>query len=682
MAEDSQNEINRQIGRLRLVAVLGTGRFSTVYRATDTQLNRDVALKLVEPNVITGATVSQRVVDEARNLARLQHPNIVAIHDVGQTDEGRPYVAMDLLDGTVLTELSARSPQIPLREAAPILAQLASALDFLHSQGVVHGDLRPENIIISPNGTATLLDFSVSRVLATVRSTEQPTVPIGTPMYLAPEQLAGGTATPATDIYALGAIAYELLGGRLPARGNIGTGAQATSNAPLTPLGSLGPAVPSTAMRAIERAMASDPSARPPSATAFVSLLTGGQPTEVITTVAAPAAPAMYPPPAGVVVHRPYPWMLIAAIATVLIAAAVFALARANRQGSEQATPVAQQVALQESPTATAVATPAASAAASSSAPAAPAATQTPTPVAAIAPAGAPAIPAPPPPPAIPSAPGAAAPGTAAGSPGVQGQSGSAQSRIDAALRALPQPGASASYIDPAQNAEIANAGQTQVPGGSTLQLILAETVEQQLSQSRLTAAQPVAIQPSDIAQGSNSQIQSGQNVPLRTLLQAMLAGNDATAANALLRTAGGVNAVNQEASRLGLNQTRLAGAFSSSTTPQNAGNLTSAHDLATLLSDIVEHRGIGGTGADDLLALLQQRKQQAPEAMASGQAAGSLLAAIGATEPNLAVDAGVLELKNGQRAALGIALRSSSGTAAASAIANVANQIVQISGS
>jgi eukaryotic-like serine/threonine-protein kinase len=648
-----QDDIGHEIGRYRLVSFISRDSFSTVYRATDTRSNREVALKTLPPSLSSNPATVQSFLDEARQMAGLQHPNIVAVHDVGLTEEGRPYAVTDLLDGTSLSQLAAQRGPLPFIEASAILGQIASALDYLHGQGVVLGDLQPDTIVVSQGDHATLLDSGISRVL-TAQGRPTQAAQSAAPAYVAPEQIGGGAATSASDIYALGAIAYELLAGRPPFRGDMAAVARAQLAGPPTIAG-VNMNVPPAAAQAIARAMAANPAQRPPSGAAFMNLLTGGAPTEVISAVVPPlsAAPA--------IVRRPYTWAMIAAVVLAILIGGLLAYALTRPRAP---VPLAQQPAVVASAT---------------SAPATP----IPTPIAGTAPTAvatavappAVAVPAAPTLPPLPSAVPRATTGTVptAASP-------SAQSQIETALRSLPA-GSSADFIDPANNTEVSDAGQSQVPGGNALQLILAETAEQELAQGRLSRTQSVTIQPADAAPGSSAgQVQPGQSIQLQSLLQSMLVNNDPTAANALLRTVGGPNAVNQEAGRLGLSQTHVAGSFSASGTASNSGNTTSAHDLALLLTDIVGHRGMPASAADDLLGLLQRREQQAPSAMASGQPPGSVVATIGSTQPDEQIEAGVLQAGNGQRGALGIAVRSPSAQQAAveASISQVTGRVTQ----
>jgi serine/threonine-protein kinase len=194
-------------------SLLGRGSTGIVYRAVHRKLNRVVALKMIAG---TSSRVSALFQSEAMAVARLQHPNIVQIFDIGQYD-GQPFLALEFVEGGSLDQKIAGRPQPP-RLAAELVRTLAMAADHAHRQGIVHCDLKPSNILMTPEGTPKIADFGVARWLEGDDLWREPGEIVGTPRYMAPEQ-AGGmvhAVGPSTDVYSLGVILYELLTGRTP----------------------------------------------------------------------------------------------------------------------------------------------------------------------------------------------------------------------------------------------------------------------------------------------------------------------------------------------------------------------------------------------------------------------------------------------------------------------------------
>src|SRR6266540_1795520 len=196
--------IGRTLGPYELMAKLGSGGMSTVYRA----------VKVLPPNLAADEEFVERFQREARTAAELRHPNIVQIYDVGQHD-ATYYIAMELVDGISLQDLVQSSGQLPLDRTLSILGLLADALDYAHGRGVVHRDVKASNVIVGPGDRATLLDFGIARAAAGARLTRTGVI-VGTPEYLAPEAITGDATGPSTDLYALGVVAYELIAGRVP----------------------------------------------------------------------------------------------------------------------------------------------------------------------------------------------------------------------------------------------------------------------------------------------------------------------------------------------------------------------------------------------------------------------------------------------------------------------------------
>lgn len=282
-------------GRYQIRARLGSGGFAEVYRASDPALQRDVALKVILAQFATEKDFGERFLQEMRLAAGLSHPNIVPVYDVGRSNRGRPFFTMGLLTGKGLTEYVRERGPISPEEARAILAPLASALDYLASLGFVHRDLKPGNIILSAGGEPMLIDFGIARSTAATHLTQTGAM-IGTPHYMAPEQVRGAPVGPATDRYSLGMIAYQLLAGRLPFGGDTAQVLYKQVNEPPPLLEQVRPALPPSVSRAVNWALQKDPAARPPSASAFIAAFSGFAPlpqpgaAQRSTTVPAPVA--------------------------------------------------------------------------------------------------------------------------------------------------------------------------------------------------------------------------------------------------------------------------------------------------------------------------------------------------------------------------------------------------------
>ncbi|WP_371476844.1 serine/threonine-protein kinase [Kitasatospora sp. NBC_00315] len=196
-------------GRYRVQEHLGRGGAAEVVRAVDERLQRSVALKVFRPEA--GGDAAERFAQEGRALARLRHPGLVEVYDYGTWGE-RPFLVLELIEGPTLREVLAREPLSPVA-AARLGSQLARVLSFVHGHGVVHRDVKPSNILIGEGGAPRLADFGVARLPGDAAMTRTGCV-VGTPAYLAPEQIRGRSARPAADVYALGLVLVECLTGR------------------------------------------------------------------------------------------------------------------------------------------------------------------------------------------------------------------------------------------------------------------------------------------------------------------------------------------------------------------------------------------------------------------------------------------------------------------------------------
>ncbi len=286
---------DRLAGRYELIAPIGSGGFATVFRARDLWLGRDVAAKILLPNHSGDAVVAARFGREARALAAISHPNVVAIHDVGGGDPAtgsEPFLVMDLCaDGSLADRLADSDlGALPPEELIPILADAAAGLAALHALGIVHRDIKPSNILLG-DGRARIADLGIA--LSEPSELTAPQTTVGTLAYLAPELLAGGPASPASDVYALGVVAYLGLTGVLPRPARNLAEVVASSRAPTPVVSSLAPAVGPALDGPIAAALARSAGARPTAAafgTAIRSALAAGSGTSV-TTPSAVSAP-------------------------------------------------------------------------------------------------------------------------------------------------------------------------------------------------------------------------------------------------------------------------------------------------------------------------------------------------------------------------------------------------------
>ncbi len=207
--------IGQTLGAFEIISELGRGGMATVYKARQTDLQRIVALKILPPELSRDASYLQRFQHEARSAAALEHPHIVPIYAIGEA-RGFHYIAMKFIAGLTLKDLAQRSGALSLPQTVALIEQVADALDYAHSHGLIHRDIKPSNMMAEPNGWLYLTDFGLARGEGMQGLTMTGTV-MGTPEYMSPEQAQGlPTIGPATDIYALGVVVYELLTSKVP----------------------------------------------------------------------------------------------------------------------------------------------------------------------------------------------------------------------------------------------------------------------------------------------------------------------------------------------------------------------------------------------------------------------------------------------------------------------------------
>jgi len=211
-----------KLGRYIVVEPIGSGGMGTVYRARDQKLERVVAIKILSPGLVTGDEVRRRFRKEALALAKLSHPHIAAVYDVGEQD-GVDYLVMECVPGQTLAARLKNGP-LPIEDATLIVSQIAGALEEAHENGVIHRDLKPANVMITPKGHAKVLDFGIAKLLAPLTPDATASIEtgliVGTPPYMSPEQAKGNTVDARSDLWSLGVIYYQLLAGRTPFQGD------------------------------------------------------------------------------------------------------------------------------------------------------------------------------------------------------------------------------------------------------------------------------------------------------------------------------------------------------------------------------------------------------------------------------------------------------------------------------
>jgi eukaryotic-like serine/threonine-protein kinase len=271
--------------RYRLVRMIGSGGMGAVWEAEDEVLGRPVAVKVLSESLAAGERAVSRFEREARAAARLSGPHITAVYDFGRS-EGRPYIVMELVRGETLADRLAREGRLPPHEAARIATHVADALEEAHAAGIVHRDVKPDNVMLTPAGDVKVMDFGIAAAAWAVRITTSDLV-LGTPSYLAPEQAKSEKTTPATDVYALGAVLYEMVAGRPPfvAESPVAVALAHVRENP-QPLDQMAEGVPPNLAAASMAALAKDPTQRPPSAAAFASMLR--EPTLPLPAIDAP----------------------------------------------------------------------------------------------------------------------------------------------------------------------------------------------------------------------------------------------------------------------------------------------------------------------------------------------------------------------------------------------------------
>ncbi|MGV0742439.1 serine/threonine-protein kinase [Mycolicibacterium sp. XJ870] len=260
------------VGRYELRRVLGYGGMAEVRDGWDHRLDRAVAVKLMHRAVAAQPDTRRRFESEARAAAKLSHPNIVAVHDFGE-HEGTPFIVMERLPGQTLADVIAEGP-LPQERVRPVLNDVLAALAAAHAAGVLHRDIKPGNILLTPSRSMKVADFGIAKTAGDVQTMAGQV--LGTMAYMSPERIAGAPASVSDDLYAVGVMGYEaLLGGRAFPQETPGALARAIMDAPPPPLSAVRPDVDPVLAGVIDRAMARDPVHRFGSAEDMRSALAG-----------------------------------------------------------------------------------------------------------------------------------------------------------------------------------------------------------------------------------------------------------------------------------------------------------------------------------------------------------------------------------------------------------------------
>jgi serine/threonine protein kinase len=322
-------------GRYRVERALGDGAMAKVVLARDAELDRHVAVKLLDERLAADREFRARFTREGRLAAGLSHPNVVTVYDAGEAD-GRPYIVMEYVDGQTLEDRLREQGALDPDEVRAIALQVTAGLEHAHAQGLVHRDLKPGNMIQRRDGTIKIADFGIARGSHGTELTEAGAI-VGTAAYLAPEQAEGGEITPRTDLYALGAVLHELLTGARPWRVESLADLGRRRTEPVPPLP---PHIPADLRNAVTRALAPDPADRPASAAELAGML--GEVDQTATMVL--PRPKRSP---GSTLRRPHrqmpaTWLALGVVMLLLALAALglVALARdggGNAGGREQA---------------------------------------------------------------------------------------------------------------------------------------------------------------------------------------------------------------------------------------------------------------------------------------------------------------------------------------------------------
>ncbi len=255
-------EGGRLNNRYQLLQRLGSGGMAEVFRARDLMLERYVAVKILRADYTNSQSFQERFRQEARAAANLSHPNIVTVHDFG-LDRGQLFIVMEHVPGSDLKTLLRQRGRFPIEEAIPLIVQACAGIGYAHRAGLVHCDVKPHNMLVTPDKRLKVTDFGIARALATIHPDEHSDVVWGSPQYFSPEQAAGEPPSPASDVYSLGIVLYETLTGSLPFNGFTPEElARMHLEMPPAPIREYLPDIPEPLEQIVEKVLSKEPSAR------------------------------------------------------------------------------------------------------------------------------------------------------------------------------------------------------------------------------------------------------------------------------------------------------------------------------------------------------------------------------------------------------------------------------------
>lgn len=262
-------------GRYRIIGLLGQGGMGEVYRATDLMLGQSVALKFLPESAASNTFLLERFHSEVRVARQVSHPNVCRVYDIGEA-EGLPFISMEYVDGEDLSSLLHRIGRVPFDKALTAARQICAGLAAAHAKGVIHRDLKPQNIMMDKRGQIMIMDFGLAAISDQISGLE---ARHGTPAYMSPEQLKGGDVTAKSDIYALGLVLYELFTGKRPFEAeNIQQLIERQESTQLTSMSSLAAEIDPAVEKVIRRCLAPEPNQRPATPLAVSAALPGGDP--------------------------------------------------------------------------------------------------------------------------------------------------------------------------------------------------------------------------------------------------------------------------------------------------------------------------------------------------------------------------------------------------------------------
>ena len=267
------HDVPATIGRFRVDGLLGEGAMGRVFRAFDPDMERRVAIKVLDSAQARTPQGAERFLRELKALRALRHPNVIRVYDAGLRPDGAPFYVMEYLDGESLGTVFRRTPRLPLDLALQVAHDVASGLNAVHAAGMIHRDVKPDNIyLVGPAGAPTsvkIIDFGLARVTGQSHLTAKGII-VGTVEYMAPEQTVGDPVGRRADVYALGVIMYRMLTGRLPFLGDTGTILAHQLVTQAVPPSAHNPEIPPAVERLVASAMRKLPRNRPPSMQDFL----------------------------------------------------------------------------------------------------------------------------------------------------------------------------------------------------------------------------------------------------------------------------------------------------------------------------------------------------------------------------------------------------------------------------